>query len=231
MAKPDTETPTISPQRLIALADGVFAIVMTLLVFELAVPLATDGQDLGTELAEMWPEFLIYVLSFLVLGVFWLMHHLIFDTVVRYDTTLIWLNILFLMFASLVPFSTRLFIEHGAETVTALVYGVNMGLLFAIALAMFSYACAGNRLTAADLDPAIVSGGRRMGLAYLTVMLIAMAVSLISPVTAFILYGVFVMTIIVFTLVGRTEAVVILPTISSASAAEDDSGGAIAPEP
>ena len=161
MDRPDTETPTISPQRLIALADGVFAIVMTLLVFELAVPLATDGQDLGSELAEMWPEFLIYVLSFLVLGVFWLVHHLIFDTVERYDTTLIWLNILFLMFASLVPFSTRLFIEHGAVTVTALVYGANIGLLFAIAWATFSYVTTENRLTATDLDPDIASGGRR----------------------------------------------------------------------
>lgn len=220
MAEPDSSAPVIPPQRLIALADGVFAIVMTLLVFELAVPLATDGQDLATELAEMWPEFLIYALSFLVLGVFWLMHHLIFDIVERYDTTLIWLNIAFLMFASLVPFSTRLFIEHGAVTVTALVYGINMGLLFAIALGTFNYASAGNRLTAGDLDQAIVSGGRRMGLAYLAVMLIAMAVSLISPVAAFILYGVFVVTIIVFTLVGRAEVVVLLPRSKPRSTVE-----------
>ena len=211
MARADTDTPTIPPQRLIALADGVFAIVMTLLVFGLAVPLATDGQDLAAELAEMWPEFLIYLLSFLVLGVFWLVHHLIFDTVERYDTTLIWLNIVFLMLASLVPFSTRLFIEHGAVTVTALVYGANLGLLFAIAWATFSYVTVGNRLTARDLDPDIGRGGRRMGYIYVTVMLVATAVSLLSPVAAFILYGGFVMTIIIFTLLGRAEAVVILP--------------------
>lgn len=212
MAKPDSTTPVIPPQRLIALADGVFAIVMTLLVFELAVPLATDGQDLATDLAEMWPEFLIYVLSFLALGVFWLVHHLIFDTVERYDTTLIWLNIVFLMLASLVPFSTRLFIEHGAVTVTALVYGANIGLLFAIAWATFSYVTIGNRLTAGDLDSAIARGGRRMGYVYVAIMLVATVVSLLSPVTAFILYGAFVVTIIVFTIVGRAEVVVLLPS-------------------
>lgn len=218
MARPDTDTPTISPHRLIALADGVFAIVMTLLVFELAVPLATDGQDLAAELAEMWPEFLIYALSFLVLGVFWLVHHLIFDTVERYDTTLIWLNILFLMLASLVPFATRLFIEHGAVTVTALVYGANVGLLFATAWATFSYVTAGNRLTASDLDPAIVRGGRRMGYVYMAVMIVATAFSPVSPVAAFILYGAFVMTIIIFTLIGRAQAVVILPESSGKTA-------------
>ena len=211
MARPETDTPTIPPQRLIALADGVFAIVMTLLVFELAVPLATDDQDLASELGQMWPELLIYVLSFLVLGVFWLMHHLIFDTVERYDTTLIWLNIVYLMLASLVPFSTRLFIEHGAVTATALVYGVNIGLLFATAWATFSYVTTENRLTAEDLDPAIVRGGRRMGYVYLAMTILATSVSVISPVAAFIIYGAFVMTIIIFTLVGRAEAVVLLP--------------------
>ena len=211
MERPQPDTPTIPPQRLIALADGVFAIVMTLLVFELAVPLATDGERLAHDLAAMWPEFSIYVLSFLVLGVFWLIHHLVFDTVERYDTTLIWLNIAFLMCASLVPFSTRLFIEQGATTVTARIYGSNMMLVFGTAWAIFSYATGKRALAAADMDPAIVRGGRRMGFVYMLVLLVATGVSLVSPGAAYVLYGLFVVTIIVFTLVGRAEVVVLLP--------------------
>ena len=214
MARLDTDTPTIPPQRLIALADGVFAIVMTLLVFQLAVPLAADTERLGSALADMWPEFLIYVLSFLVLGVFWLVHHLVFDTVARYDTTLIWLNILFLMLSSLVPFSTGLFIEHGAITVTALVYGANMTFLFATAWGIFVYATTGNRLASSDLDPGIARGGKRMGFVYLSTMLVATSVSLFSPVAAYVLYGLFVVTIIVFTMAGRAEVVVLLPESS-----------------
>ncbi len=210
MTRLDSETPTIPPQRLIALADGVFAIVMTLLVFQLAVPIAADTHRLGSALAEMWPEFLIYVLSFLVLGLFWLIHHLVFDPVERYDTTLIWLNILFLMLSSLVPFSTGLFIEHGAVTVTALVYGFNMVFVFATAWAIFTYATTGNRLASSDFDPEIARGGTRMGFVYMTVMLIAISVSLLSPVAAYVLYGLFVVTIIVFTMVGRAEVVMIL---------------------
>lgn len=214
MARPDTDTSTIPPQRLVALADGVFAIVMTLLVFQLAVPLAADTDRLGSALAEMWPDFLIYVLSFLVLGVFWLVHHLVFDTVERYDTTLIWMNILFLMLSSLVPFSTGLFIEHGAITVTALVYGINMALVFATAWAIFSYATTGNRLASSDLDPEIARAGTRMGFVYMAVMVVAISVSLVSPVTAYALYGLFVLTIIVFTMMGRAEIVVLLPKTS-----------------
>lgn len=211
MDRPDTETPTIPPQRLVALADGVFAIVMTLLVFQLAVPATTETGRLGSALAEMWPEFLIYVLSFLVLGLFWLIHHLVFDPVERYDTTLIWLNILFLMLSALVPFSTGLFVAHGAVTVTALVYGSNMVLVFATAWAIFLYATTGNRLASSDLDPEVARGGKRMGFVYMAVMLVAISVSLISPVVAYMLYGLFVITVIIFTMVGRSEVVMILP--------------------
>lgn len=217
MVPSDTETPAVPPERLMALADGVFAIVMTLLVFQLAVPLTSDTERLGTQLAEMWPDFLIYFLSFFVLGVFWLVHHLVFDTVERYDTTLIWLNLVFLMFASLIPFSTGLFIEHGATTATALIYGFNTALIFATAWATFVYATTGHRLVASDLDPGIVRGGRRMGFIYIGIMLTAISVSLISPTAAYILYGIFVVTIMVFTMVGRAEVVVILPKPSDST--------------
>lgn len=211
MAELDAETPTIPPQRLIALADGVFAIVMTLLVFQLTVPVAADTDRLGSALAEMWPDFLIYVLSFLVLGLFWLVHHLIFDPVERYDTTLMWLNVLYLMLASLVPFSTSLFIEHGAVTVTALIYGANMTAVFATAWAIFAYATIGHRLASSDLDPEVTRGATRMGFVYMTVMVVAMTISIVSPVAAYVLYGLFVVTVIAFTMVGRAEVVVILP--------------------
>jgi len=82
-APPPTEPQPPRPvgtQRLVALADGVFAIAMTLLVLELSVPVVSEeGEGLGERLSEMWPEFLMYALGFLVLGVYWLIHHMIFD--------------------------------------------------------------------------------------------------------------------------------------------------------
>ena len=88
------ESPT---NRLEALADGVFAIVMTLLVLELGVPVVAEATnaEIGEALAEMWPEFLIYALSFLVLGAFWLMHKMMFESIVMSDPPLTWLNVVF----------------------------------------------------------------------------------------------------------------------------------------
>ena len=94
------------PDRLNALADGVFAIVMTLLVLELGVgeiAKTASSEGLLRGLLEMWPRFLIYGLSFMILGVFWVMHHMIFQAVTRHDTSLIWINIFFLMFVSSFP--------------------------------------------------------------------------------------------------------------------------------
>ncbi len=208
------EGPPVSPQRLQALADGVFAIVMTLLVFELSVPtVATAEEDgLGTALREMWPEFLGYVLSFLVLGVFWLIHHMLFDAIKRYDTTLVWLNIVFLMVAAFVPFSTGLFGEHGATSVTAIVYGLNMLIVFDMGWAIWAYATGGHRLVDPDIDPDLVRGGRLMGGIYSLVMAPPLLLAFAFPKLSFALYGVIVAAFIAATMLGRWDVVTIWPT-------------------
>lgn len=115
--------------RLEALNDAVIAIVMTILVIELAVPevprlLATE--QLHLELFEMWPRFLAYVLSFLVLGTLWSFHHILFTYIKRVDSKYTWLNILFLMFVALIPFSTAMIGEYTIFTSTPMIfYGVN----------------------------------------------------------------------------------------------------------
>lgn len=201
--------PAVPPTRLVALADGVFAIVMTLLVFGLSIP-AVEGHDsLGSALIDRWPEFAVYALSFLVLGVFWIVHHVLFDLIERYDTTLVWLNVVFLMFAALVPFSTGLFAEHGATTATAVVYGLNTITVFGTGWAIFAYATGGRRLVAPDLDPDLIRGGKRMGLAYMLFLVPSLAVSFISPPMSFVLYSVLVAAFITTTLLGRGEVVMV----------------------
>jgi uncharacterized membrane protein len=212
--RPRFETEPVPPLRLQALADGVFAIAMTLLVFQLGVPLASEVDDnagLAEAMGEMWPEFLIYGLSFLVLGLFWLIHHMLFDAIERYDTTLVWLNVGYLMVVALIPYSTALFGEHGPETVTALVYGVNMLLAVELAWAIMVYATGGRRLVASDYDPALARGGTMMGRVYTVVMLVPLAVSFPYPAVAFGIYGAFVVTFIGFTLLGRWDVVTVWP--------------------
>lgn len=196
--------------RLEALADGVFAIVMTLLVFGLAVPAVESTNRAVTDgLQEMRGDFLIYMLSFLVLGVFWLMHKMIFDSVVGSDPPLVWLNVAFLMASALVPFSTALVGEHGILEVTAFVYGLNVLAMFGFAWAIWGYATRRGRLTAADLDPVLVSGVNRMGMAYLVLMALLVTMSFVGPYAAFISYAAFIGLIIISTMLGRWEAVMV----------------------
>lgn len=205
------------PDRMNALADGVFAIVMTLLVLELVVgemAKSASSQGLFHELLEMGPRFLIYGLSFLILGLFWVMHHMIFQAVIRHDTSLIWLNIFFLMFVSLIPFSTALFGTFVAQKITALIYGVNMLLMFNLGWALWAYATRGHRLVDPELDPALIRNANRMGLFYCLIMLPAVGVSFLHPVLSFLIYGFIVTVFILATALGRADLATLWPMIS-----------------
>ena len=208
------KTRIISPNRIIALTDGVYAIVMTILVLELSVPIVVEtaiNKELSHGLLEMWPEFLIYGLSFFVLGVFWLMHHFIFDNIKQYNPALSWINIFFLMCTGLIPFSTAVFGMYGAEKVTALVYGSNMFLGFLGLCLLWFYATGKRRLVGNDLDQSIIKGGNMMAIAYLVLIVIATCIAFANPVISFILYFVIVVAVIILTAIGRTELVVALP--------------------
>jgi len=204
----------IAPNRLIALTDGVYAIVMTILVLELSVPIVMGtavNRELAHGLLEMWPEFLIYGLSFLVLGVFWLMHHFIFDTIRQYDAALSWINVFFLMCTGLIPFSTAIFGVYGAERITALVYGINMFLCYSGLGALWLYA-ARKRLLADDyVDHSLIKGGYMMAITYLVTILIALGIAFVNPVISFVLYFLIVVAVIILTAIGRWDLVVTLP--------------------
>ncbi len=96
------------PLRLLALSDGVFATVLTLLVLDLRIPDAhtVKGGDVQAFLRWFGPHFFSYLLTFLVGGTYWLGHHRDFDRVVRVDRSLLGYNLLFLLFIGLLPFST-----------------------------------------------------------------------------------------------------------------------------
>lgn len=211
----DVHSPSPAPvpaDRLRALADGVFAIAMTLLVLELTVPaVAGEAGGVGKALAEMWPEFLMYALSFLVLGVYWLMHHMIYELVLRYDGTLVWLNVLYLLFAALMPFCTALIGEHGATTVTTLLYAADMLVLFVIGWTTWIYSTSRLRSEGGDIDEGLVHGARRMGLVYFAVLGTAMAIAPVSPIATLLVCAAVVGAFIGFTLAGRWEVVTVWP--------------------
>jgi len=98
--------------RLLALSDGVIAIAITLLVLELTVPelpASTPPSALVDLVFEQWHEFFGYVLSFLVIGLYWTLHRRIFVHIEAHDRGVVWLNLLFLLFVAFVPYGTGVF--------------------------------------------------------------------------------------------------------------------------
>lgn len=106
------ETP--SPGRLEAFSDGVFAVIITLLVLDLRVPrietVARGG--LGAALLHEWPVFVAFLISFLQVGVVWANHHTMFHHIRRTDHLLLVFNLLLLLSTSLLPFTTALLSEY-----------------------------------------------------------------------------------------------------------------------
>jgi uncharacterized membrane protein len=116
--------------RLEAFSDGVFAILLTILVLELKVP---RGADLAA-LAPLVPEFLAYVLSFLFLGIYWNNHHHMLHTVSQINGRILWANLHLLFWLSLFPFVTGWVGDHHTAPWPTAVYGA---VLFAAGIAYY----------------------------------------------------------------------------------------------
>jgi uncharacterized membrane protein len=103
-------------ERLILFSDAVFAIAITLLVIELKIPeiprkLVTETK-LVEILANLIPKFVGFLISFFIIGLFWTIHHRMFGYVVNYNPKLLWLNLIFLLFIVIMPFSTSFYSEY-----------------------------------------------------------------------------------------------------------------------
>ena len=100
--------------RLEAFSDGVFAIAITLLVLDIAVPVSAE-KHLLRSVADLWPSYLGYVVSVSTIGAMWLGHNAITEYLERADVGFVRLNLLLLLVIAFFPFPTRLFAEEGVQ--------------------------------------------------------------------------------------------------------------------
>ena len=177
----------MSKTRLENLTDGVFAIVMTLLVIEIKVP--DVHGPLAEALQGLAPLFVSYFLSFAVLSAFWLSHHGIFHFMIRtINRQFIQLNILYLSFVALIPFSAHLLGSHPHDQVAVMWYGANIALVIVALFIMLTYAIRckeieNERISKRTLWQAGIRNGLTFGMAVL-----GMFVSYYSISTAIFLY-------------------------------------------
>lgn len=131
---PDKNINRLLLERMIFFSDAVFAIAMTLLVLDVRVP-ALTGVELSDgilwrQLAYSIPKIIGVVVSFFVIGMYWISHHKLFGYVQEYSKKLVWPNLLFLLTIIFMPFTTAYLSEYynPALTMPVILYGININL-------------------------------------------------------------------------------------------------------
>ena len=170
-----------------ALSDGIFAIVITLLVLEVRVPELTDDRSLRVALEEIRPSFGAFVISFLVVAIAWTAHRDLFSMIRLTDRSLIWLNLLYLLPLSLLPFAAALISRYERSPVALRIYGLVL-LVIALTRVVWWYATGRPRLLYEPVD----AYTRRVGVALVAIpsiaYVIAIAVADRSPRTSLAIY-------------------------------------------
>jgi uncharacterized membrane protein len=130
-------------QRLVQFSDGVFTVALTLLVINIAVPTLPNGSTetaLVAQLSSQVPNILAFVLTFWVVGSYWLTHHRHFLLIHRYDGPLLLLNLLFLMTVCFIPWPTAVLGHYGNSFAVWALYALSMAAMGIATTAMWVYA-------------------------------------------------------------------------------------------
>jgi uncharacterized membrane protein len=174
-----------SLDRVQALADGVFAVAMTLLVLDVRLPdaHAADSGALWSQLTDLGPNLAAYVLSFTMLGTFWLALHTVLELCDRSDRMLAWSVLSFLFFVTTLPFTASVLADHVHVPLAVVLYWLNLAAL-GVALAWLVLH-AGRHLVEPQNVPAIGLVRRRLVLAQ-SLYAVAALLTFASPVAAIV---------------------------------------------
>jgi uncharacterized membrane protein len=181
---------------------------MTVLILSLSVPIITsssassENSQLVSSLQSLLPDILSYVLSFAILGTFWIRHHTMFNFVTRVDRILLWLNIIFLLTIGFIPFSTALLGRYPTLQLSLIVYGSNLIATSVTSQVLWRYST-GKKLLVHDLldEEAMSRINNRMTVGALS-YLVAIAISFIDPLVTLVIYIVTLLFFIVNTTTG-----------------------------
>ena len=194
--------PGLTKSRIEALSDGIFAVAMTLLVLDIKPPAVIEAAALPRELLALWPRCLSYAVSFLMLGIYWVGQHNQFHLIRCADRTLLWINIVFLMTISFVPFSTALLSAYPLWPSAQTVYGANLIAIGLVLLWHWMYATHRHRLVDPELDDRMNRFVIRRILIGPALFALAIVLSSLSAVASLILY---VVAPLMYVLPGRVD--------------------------
>jgi len=185
--------------RLEALTDGIIAVAMTLLVLDIKLDvreqISTDSH-LIRHLLDVERTFTVYLVSFVVLGMYWVSHTLQFHYVRRVDRGLLWISIIFSLLITLVPFTTNVMISFESLFVPVILYGSNQLLLSLVLVANVTYLARHPQLAEVTLTPEVAAFIRRRLMLFAMIPLASIAIAYFNTRAALNLY--FLMAILHF---------------------------------
>ena len=177
--------------RIEALIDGIFAVALTLLVLDIklpeGVPYATN-EELWNRLVQLERHFAIYAISFIVIGIYWVAHHVQFHYVRFTDRRLIWINMLFLLLISFLPFATDLVGDHEDLILPCEIYGVTLLLLSGVSFLHLRYLSRHPYLATPELTPFAVRLLKRRIALFTIIPVLSMALAVFNTRLALFAY-------------------------------------------
>lgn len=183
--------------RLEAFSDGVFAIVVTLLILDIRFP-EVDYSQFAATLTSVLPRILAYVMSFIIIGLYWVIHHNSMHVMKKTDRGFLWLNILFLLCVSFIPFPTSLVGRYPFEAGPIMIYGATLIACNAVGYTMVVYVHYHRHLATAEFGDKYLRSHTPVYIiingAYLGAILLARPLPLLS----YIIYIAVVVVIIFF---------------------------------
>lgn len=175
--------------RLLAISDGVFAVAITLLVFNVPVPTIAQSDAtsrLPVALLETAPPLLTFALSFFLVGFYWIQHHQLFKQLVSVNVRLLWLNLVLLFLVCLLPFSSGVVGRYPNTVIGAEVYAVNLAAIALAFLALYLFATRGQQMQ--SLPPGMDAGF--FGQGFLLPLVVVAMVMVLAPLNLVVAYSI-----------------------------------------
>jgi uncharacterized membrane protein len=191
----------LTTNRIESLSDGVFAIVLTLMVFQIRVP-DVSPEQLWPRLMKQAPEFYSYAISFILVGIYWVAHHNMYHLVKRSTRPLLWMNLLFLMFVGFVPYSVALVGRYADIQRVMIIYGVHLMIISGLLFLQWWYVTRHKELLVTTLNPQFVRSVDVKILQAPVVCVLAILTSFISVRGSYLLY---LLTIVMYLLPTKMD--------------------------
>jgi len=174
-------------ERLVFFSDAVVAIAITLLALDLRLENISGATLQFSDLAHVWKKFSAFLLSFLLIALFWLNHHQYFAHIRKIDEPLVWFNVLWLLFIITLPFSTSVVSAYFKQTASTFIYSLNILMVTVCQNVIWDYVAVRPDYLKEDTDPKLIRDFRIYANVAQVNGLIAVGLSFISPLLAFII--------------------------------------------